>query len=289
MHFSRSRSSRLARKFAGAFSLNRWENYCLLAIAALACLAVVAVKSDAGTTPIKPFMTASMYPSTTKTQLITPSTVASLEAKPRASEAGWRKRHAMIKRNANASTADVMLLGDSITQGWEFHSQWEAAFPNITAVNAGISSDRAEHIQWRVKDGLLGKARPKVVILLAGINNLALHDADRIAATQAATIRAIRIRSPQTKVLLMAVFPSGKTADHPRRAKIARLNQRLAKLADGQNVHFLDVGQRFLATDGSISPTIMFDYLHLTSRGYRIWAAGLAPKLREMLASDPQA
>lgn len=267
----------VARSVRGWFCLTRWENYCLLAMASLAFLAVVSVRSDA-------HQAAAPSPDRPKIQRLA-KVAEPLDAAPRAREVPWLERNEIIKRRA-AQPVDVILLGDSITQGWDFKDHWQEYFPDISAVNAGISSDRVEHVLWRTRDGMFQRAHPKVVVLLAGINNLALHSAERIAATQAETIRSIQAASPGTKILLLAVFPSGAAPDHPRRAKISRLNDQLRRLADGNRVQFLDFGKRFLETDGSLAKTTSFDYVHLTGKGYRIWANAMGPKLRRMLATE---
>lgn len=266
----------LARAAARWFSLTHWGRYFLFAVASVCVLAVVATRTSAKQNG------ANTSNSTT--------TEGRLRAKPlaplaRLREPAWVDRHAFVKARAGLP-ADVLLLGDSITQGWLYQGRWDQQFPDISAVNAGIASDRVEHVLWRARDGLFSQARPKVVVLLAGVNNLALHDPDRIAATQAATIRAIHARSPATKVLLLGVFPAGASPDHARRAKIARVNQALARLADGNRVQFMDIGRRLLTQNGTLSKVISFDGVHLTASGYKIWAHAMRPKLLEMLSGS---
>jgi lysophospholipase L1-like esterase len=61
------------------------------------------------------------------------------------------------------------------------------------------------------------------------------------------------------------------------------VNQALAKLADGKNIFYMDLGSQLIEPDGSISPGIMPDFLHLSERGYEIWANAIEPKLKELL------
>ena len=68
-----------------------------------------------------------------------------------------------------------------------------------------------------------------------------------------------------------------------RREKIAQVNASIATLDDGgKTVRYLDIGEKFLAPDGTISKEIMHDFLHLTSKGYGIWADAVAPVIAEM-------
>jgi len=252
------------------FSLSRWENYLLLAVAAVACLIVVTLRADAQSQ-------ASFLHFAAPHRHV-------LQATPRNHEPKWIARHAWIVRQANTRAYDVMLLGDSITQGWDYNRQaWRHAFPGISALNAGIASDRVEHVLWRVEHGLLSRFKPRVIILLAGVNNLASDSPDAIEGGMARVIVQIRHRSPATKILLLGLLPSGESPDHPRRAQIRAVNERLLHLADGDMVHYLDIGASFLTLDGHLPKSVAFDGLHLTHSGYRIWTQAMAAPLKALL------
>ena len=90
-------------------------------------------------------------------------------------------------------------------------------------------------------------------------------------------------RQPATKVLLLGIFPRGKTFS-TQRGKILQVNEALARLDDGKHVFFLDIGSQFIGDDGSISKSIMPDALHPNESGYEIWSAAMEPKLKELLA-----
>ncbi|MBM4253342.1 MAG: hypothetical protein FJ146_15340 [Deltaproteobacteria bacterium] len=204
----------------------------------------------------------------------------------RAQNQSWLKRHNNIMAKAAKGQYDVLLLGDSITQGWELnHVAWDQemkGIPQQKVLNAGISSDRIEHILWRVENGLLASSKPKVCVLMAGINNLALATPETIAGGIAKLIDAIKQRSPQTKVLVLGVLPSGQEADHPRRSKIRAINSLLVQVAAASGSEFLDTGSRFLSPDGTLPETVSFDGVHLTRQGYEIWASALKKPLRKM-------
>jgi lysophospholipase L1-like esterase len=237
-------------------SLYRWENYCLLAMAGLASLAVVSVRTLSSGSVARAAEAEVIQVAVTAP---TPAYQARLvHAAPRSGEAAWMKRH---KR-------------------WEFNQRvWLQHFPGQRVLNAGIASDRVEHILWRVKNGLFDKARPKVVILMGGINNLAISSPDAIADGLRQIIQEIQARSPKTRIIVQGLFPAGREATDHKRAKIRLANLRIASLADSQRVEYYEFGERFLGSDGWISKKIMFDYLHLTRAGYEIWASALESKL----------
>jgi lysophospholipase L1-like esterase len=252
------------------FSLTRWENYCLLAMASVSFLIIVTLKTEArsATAPAAP-------------------PARALVAAPRLTAPGWSERHKAIVAKAAQNLYDVVLLGDSITQGWEFNAAaWDGAFEGVRALNAGIASDRVEHVLWRVEHGLFAKARPKVVVLLAGVNNLAVTAPTEIAGGLNQVIHAIQKRSPGTQILLLGLFPSGESPTNARRAKIARVNAAIAPLADGRRVRYLDIGNRFLESDGTLTKATSFDSLHFTHRGYGIWARALEKPLKRMLGVE---
>jgi len=132
--------------------------------------------------------------------------------------------------------------------------------------------------------------RPKVVVLMIGTNNTGKErGSDKIRNTVPETIagvqavvRALRARLPNTKILLLAIFPRG-SLDDPQRAQVALVNSVIAKLDDGKAVKYLDINPKFLEADGSLPKNIMPDGLHPNENGYRIWAEAMEPTLAEML------
>ena len=63
---------------------------------------------------------------------------------------------------------------------------------------------------------------------------------------------------------LMAGFPRPIPADAPplTKVRVAQVNELIAPLENGQWLSYLDIGRNFLQPDGTISPTVMPDYLH---------------------------
>ena len=202
----------------------------------------------------------------------------------------WIEAHDRLVKRAKEGNIDLLFLGDSITAGWGSPNGgaaiWKERYEPLKAVNFGIGGDRTEHVLWRIRNGELDGYQPKVVVLLIGTNNRSQqHSASQIAGGIEAIVREIREKSPATKILVMGVFPTDWKAESPARALLAEVNQAVAKLDDGKNVFFLDIGTGFLEPDGKILPATMPDALHLTSAGYKIWADGMQAKLNELMAS----
>jgi lysophospholipase L1-like esterase len=134
----------------------------------------------------------------------------------------------------------------------------------------------------------LENIRPKVVVLMIGTNNIPLAGGgdppEQIAAGVSRIVYWIR-RETSAKVLLLGVFPRGQTKNAPARPMVKAINERLAKLDDGRNVRYLDLAPKFMNPDETISKEIMPDFLHLSAKGYELWAEGMEPLLTEMLKS----
>jgi lysophospholipase L1-like esterase len=221
---------------------------------------------------------------------------------------GWVDRNARYntraKQGAEKGDMSIIFLGDSITEGWEGAGKqvWADRFAPLGAANLGIGGDRTQHVLYRIDNGNLdGLASPKsgaapgLVVLMIGTNNTHDNSAEEIAQGIQAVVQHLATKLPQTPVLVLGVFPRGEKASDPSRFKIADINHRVEQwVADRAKersvkprVEFLDFGDKFLEKDGSISPEIMPDFLHLSPRGYQIWADAIAPKVAEMTGGKP--
>lgn len=199
--------------------------------------------------------------------------------------AGFMAAHQRFVATAKEGKAELVFLGDSITAGWNGQKTvWDKAFGAYKPANFGIGGDRTQHVLWRITNGELDGIHPKAAVLMIGTNNTGSDTPEGIAKGITSIVNTIREKQPQAKILLLAVFPRGeKASPNPGRDKIKQVNAIIAKLDDGKNIHFLDIGQKFLQPDGSITKDIMPDFLHLTAAGYQIWADAIGPKLSELM------
>ena len=209
------------------------------------------------------------------------------EPAPR-TDGGWQDRHKLLnKRAAEAGDkAEVIFIGDSITQGWEGEGKeaWAKYYAHRHAVNLGIGGDRTQHVLWRLDHGNLDGLKPKAVVLMIGTNNSNGEDNTpaQIAEGVTAIVKRLREKLPDTKILLLAIFPRSENFS-AQRGKLAMINQVIRKLADDKNVFWVDFGHRFLSDDGTLPRELMPDYLHLSKRGYEIWAEAIEDKLASIL------
>jgi beta-glucosidase len=201
---------------------------------------------------------------------------------------GWKTRAELLNQRVKDNPdAQLLFIGDSITQGWEASGAkdvWEKYYGSRKAVNIGIGGDRTQHVLYRLQNGNLEGIKPKAAVVMIGTNNSNGEDntVEQIADGVKAIVKELRTREPQMKILVLGIFPRGENPN-PQRGKVAQVNQIIQKLDDGQHVFYLDIGHRFLEEDGRLSAAIMPDYLHLTPKGYEIWAEAIEPKLAELL------
>jgi lysophospholipase L1-like esterase len=208
-----------------------------------------------------------------------------------------KERHDKFLEIAKRGGVDVLFLGDSITDAWggEGHGKgggnaiFQEEFVPLKAANFGIGGDRTQHVLWRLQNGELDDIQPKVVMLMIGTNNSNGKDntAEEIADGIKAIVKEIHKKSPKTKVLLLGIFPrhTGRTeeANKAQMDKIREVNKIIAKLDDGgKTVKYLDIGEKFMKDD-TIPRDIMPDQLHLSAKGYRIWADAVKGPIKELL------
>lgn len=231
-----------------------------------------------------------------------PSSAAIPVAQP-----GMEKRHAEKVAAVRAHKFDLMLIGDSITHGFdnpEFKAVWEQFFAPRNAICLGYSGGRTENILWNLANGELEGQSPKVAVLLIGTNNSddanykVVHTPEQIAEGTAAIVKLLREKCPATKILLLRIFPRTNVYKKPdgtergsaekRFATNLRAGELVAKLADGKSVFFLDVNHVFLRADGTLDPKLMPDQLHPSPDGALAWARAMEPVLSELFGDQPR-
>jgi lysophospholipase L1-like esterase len=208
--------------------------------------------------------------------------------------------HEQLLAKARKGGIDVYFVGDSITRRWgtsdpqykEFLANWRKNFFGWNAANFGWGGDTVQNVLWRLENGELDDVHPKVIVLMAGTNNVGNNrpadkeDAkvEEVVAGMKAMLEVMRSKAPAATIVLMAITPrndgpgSRKTV-----ATIDRINGRIAQLADGKSVRYLNINSRLADKEGRLFESVTVDGLHLSEKGYQIWADALKPVLSELL------
>lgn len=203
----------------------------------------------------------------------------------------WIEHHAQCieKVQAMKDGIDIALLGDSITQGWgggwdgsPFIAEWQKHFGDKKTVNIGIGGDRMESILWRLDHGALDGVSPKVILLMIGVNNAPLVEANGVPVSSAAQgiklcVENLCLRSPQSRIVLVKILPAFDPAGGVG-ARIREINAALDgfKIDADERVRVLDLWKDFTNADGRLKTALYSDgHLHLGSDGYELYASKL--------------
>jgi beta-glucosidase len=182
------------------------------------------------------------------------------------------------------------MIGDSIVFGWgrEGRKVWNEHYGNRNAVNIGSSGDMTSHMLWHIQDGGLDGMKdqnPKAVVLMIGTNNpgTPANEGRDTAQGILALLKEVHQRLPNSKILLLAIFPRGLTPKDAGRIRNDQVNSILKTYADNKTVYWLDLKDTFLGKDGMLRKDLMPDALHPNVEGYREWATAMEPMLTNVL------
>ena len=213
-------------------------------------------------------------------------------------DANSLKAHEQLLAKKQQGRIDVYFIGDSITRRWGTRdaaysallANWNSNFHGWNAGDFGWGADRIQNMLWRLDQGELTGVNPKVIVIMAGTNNVGARPpagnepeiAADIAAGIAAIIKRARKLAPGATILLMGITPRNDNMAYM--PVINQANALLAKLADGRRVRFLNLNDRLADRQGRLHPGMTdADLLHLAVPGYQVWADALRPALTELL------
>ena len=200
--------------------------------------------------------------------------------------------HRQLLAKRTQGRIDVYFVGNSITRRWgatdypELLANWKANFFGWNAADFGWGGDRIQHMLWRLEDGELDGVNPKVIVILAGTNNVdRVPGGDEKVADIVRGLRALvdlcRRKAPNATIILTGIFPrNDNIAVVP---EINRINAALARFADGRSIRYIDINDKLADGGGHLFDGMMGDKLHPTVKGYQIWADALKPLLTELL------
>lgn len=196
----------------------------------------------------------------------------------------YKKKHERFVRTAKEGNIDLLFIGDSITEYWlnDGKSTWDSEFAKWKPGNFGISGDTTYGVLARLDEELVG-IQPKVTVLLIGTNDLSHGETtEKIAANIEKIVKKIKEKVPSTKVLVLGILPRGHAKDDVRKS-IAKINEIIAKLDNGRDIKFLDIGNAFTDKMGDVPLENMPDLLHLSPKAYKIWADSIKDYLVEWM------
>jgi lysophospholipase L1-like esterase len=216
----------------------------------------------------------------------------------------WRARHEAKLHEIARAKPELIFLGDSIFQNWEasgppewrdFAPVWKRFYGDRNAVDLGFIGDTTASLLWRIRHGEVDNIAPKVAIVLIGANNLGrVHWSAEDTVTGIGTIiDHLHRRLPATKILLLAVLPSDRSAWATETT--AQINTLLAaKYQESSSVAYLDLSALFMR-GSALNHDLYYDpkltppepSLHPTAQGMAMIAKAMEPLLATMLNDRP--
>jgi lysophospholipase L1-like esterase len=144
---------------------------------------------------------------------------------------------------------DIEFIGDSITEGWEGVGKdvWQDFYGHRKVINFGVGGDGTQNVLWRFEERQLDGITAKVAVVMIGTNNTRDNTEAEVLEGVTAVVRQIRTRQPDTKIILLGIFPRGATFS-PQRGRILQVNEALARLDDGTNIFYMDMCYELRAT-----------------------------------------
>ena len=207
----------------------------------------------------------------------------------------WQDTHKQINKEVASQKVDLLFVGDSITHWFRkmpWHNEktcgmnvWRDYYVKRNAVNTGIMADKTQHVLWRLKNGNLKNIHPKLAVVMIGTNNNAHKETPQQTADGIrAIIEYIHEKCPKTKILLLGIFPRGKTLEDKGRIQ----NEKVNKIISRYNylypfLTYLDIGKVFLNDDGTVNKDLLHDYLHPNAAGYEVWAKTMEPTIEKLM------
>jgi lysophospholipase L1-like esterase len=200
--------------------------------------------------------------------------------------------HQQLVQKAKQGGIDIYFLGDSITRRWgatdypELLKNWNENFFGWNAGNFGWGGDTLQNILWRIENGELDGVQPKIIVILAGTNNVGNQpkddkSIDSIVQGISLLIDTCRSKAPKAIIVLTAIFPRNDNMEVI--PTIDKINERIAPLCNGNEIRFLNVNNKLADEQGKLFDGMMRDKLHPSLQGYQVWANGLKPIFEEIL------
>src|SRR5437016_2181372 len=129
--------------------------------------------------------------------------------------------HTQLLQKAKKGGIDIYFEGDSITRRWgatdypDLLANWKQNFFGWNAADFGWGADSIQNILWRLDNGELDGVHPKVIVLLAGTNNVGRTvppggDETKVADITAglkAVIDLLKTKAPDATIIVTGIFP----------------------------------------------------------------------------------
>lgn len=205
----------------------------------------------------------------------------------------WMKHHNNRVNWVAEQDVDLLMIGDSIVFGWGRVGRpvWEEWYGDRNAVNIGSSGDRTYHMLYHLQNGGLAGMKdrnPKCVVVMIGTNNRGRPEQNGADTAYGvlAILKEVHAQLPESKILLLPIFPRGDKPDDAGRLRNDKINAILKTYADNETVYWLDLADVFVNEEGILNRELMPDGLHPNVEGYKAWAKAMDPMIKKLLDEE---
>ncbi|MBO5764590.1 MAG: hypothetical protein J6R14_05055 [Bacteroidales bacterium] len=193
----------------------------------------------------------------------------------------YYKRTAQFEQEAPITSNDIVMLGDSLTEGGDWDEYFKDILPQGTRIiNRGIVGDDAPGIYDRLHQIL--PANPKKIFFLCGVNDISHHiTVDSIMIDIERVVSTIVESCPNTTLYIQSLLPFNEPHCKYKSMKgkthtVKNVNARLRKLAKKYNLEFIWLYDKFTAPNSrNLDMVFTTDGLHINEAGYKIWSRTL--------------
>jgi acyl-CoA thioesterase I len=193
-----------------------------------------------------------------------------------------------------AGETRVVFMGDSITEGWGMKATTTSPargefFPGKPYVNRGISGQTTPQMLVRFRQDVID-LKPKVVVLLAGTNDIAENTGKttlkEIGGNIASMTELARVNG--IAVVLCSVLPASEFRWHTGlepAPKIKALNAWIKEYAAKNHIVYVDYYSSMVNSEGGMKAELSPDGVHPNKAGYDLMGplaeAGIEEALKE--------
>lgn len=171
---------------------------------------------------------------------------------------------------------DMLFIGDSLIE----YGDWDELLPDDRVTNLGISGETVESLLSRTEDICHRFSSPDIILIMSGINNVAMEDNDFIGA-YTDILRKLGQTYNNSRIYVNSLLPV--FVPFISNSTVSGINDRLRKMAAGNGAEYLDIYRVFVDDQGApVKGYLSDDGVHLSIRGYEVWTAELARYFRMM-------
>jgi len=184
---------------------------------------------------------------------------------------------------ASGKSVEAVFMGNSITQGWV--DMRPHFFTENSFVNRGIGGQTTPQMLLRFRQDVID-LKPKAVVILAGINDIAENTGPISLEEIAANIESMVELAITHGIhpLVCSVLPANNFPWRPEilpREKVIKLNELLRALTEKHQVTYVDYYTSTVDTEGGLKSDLGYDTVHPNDKGYQV----LEPIILESLQS----